>query len=463
MKSSNVTILSPIDGSVVATRPLATDSEVKQALELAHTMQKQWARTPIDERALLCSKAINLLVSKTDELALEITKQMGRPIKYSPGEINGLAGRARYMIKIAEKELADIQIEKTPEFNRFIQKSPIGVVFTMAPWNYPFLTAVNSIIPALMAGNAVLLRHSAQTLLCGERFEEAFLAAGLPKGVFKQLNINHEQAAKIIQSKEVAFSSFTGSVTGGTAVEKASAGYFKGLALELGGKDAAYVTADVNLEHAVKNLVDGAFFNSGQSCCGIERIYVHESVYEDFIEAYISQTKEYQLGNPLEETTTLGPMINVKAAAFVREQIKAAKVAGAKACIDESVFNMSKPSTTYLAPQVLVNVNHSMDVMRKESFGPVVGIMKVTDDSEAIKLINDSPYGLTASVWTKDENQALEVGALLEVGTVFMNRCDYLDPALAWVGVKHSGKGCSLSKLGYNQLTRPKSFHLRYV
>ncbi len=454
-------IVSPVDGAVIAERNLATEAEVNSTLLLAVDAQVQWQTTAIPERAKLCHKAIDCIVAKSDEIAREITLQMGRPIKYAAGEVSGLEERARYMIDIAEQELADVPVENKAGFTRFIRRVPLGVVLTLAPWNYPYLTAVNSIIPALMAGNSVLLKHSAQTLLCAERFYQAFEEASLPDGVFQYLHLNHAETANLVKHENINYVSFTGSVEGGKAVEQAAAGLFKSVALELGGKDPAYVMADADINYSVENLVDGAYFNSGQSCCGIERIYVHERHYEQFVEKYVALVKQYRLGNPLDQATTLGPMVNSKAANLVRKQIKQAVSMGAKTCIDETSFSTSKPDTPYQAPQVLIDVDHTMSIMKDETFGPVVGIMKVSSDSQAIDLMNDSVYGLTASLWTNNIDKAIEIGGLLQTGTVYMNRCDYLDPALPWVGVKQSGRACSLSKLAYQQLTRPKSFHLK--
>ena len=336
-------------------------------------------------------------------------------------------------------------------------------VLVVAPWNYPYLTAVNAIIPALMAGNAVLLKHASQTLLVGERFAQAFARAGLPDGLFHNLVLDHGQTGALIASGQVQQVNFTGSVEGGRMMESAAAGHFIGVGLELGGKDPAYVRADADLAHAVENLVDGSFFNSGQSCCGIERIYVDHKLYPAFVEGFVELTRQYVLGNPLDQATTLGPLVRAQAAEFVRGQIAQATAKGARALIDASSFAADAPGTPYLAPQVLVQVDHEMAVMREESFGPVVGIMPVASDAEAIALMNDSPYGLSAAIWTSDLDAAERLGGQLETGTVFMNRCDYLDPALAWTGVKHTGRGATLSRLGYEHLTRPKSFHLRHA
>jgi acyl-CoA reductase-like NAD-dependent aldehyde dehydrogenase len=456
------TTISPINGSVYVERELATPQQIETALDKASKAQLEWRQLSIRERADYCTRMVEHMISKVDDIAKELSWQMGRPIKYTPFEIKrGFAERSSYMISVAEKALADVEVEPKEGFTRFIRREPLGVVFTVAPWNYPYLTSVNSIIPALMAGNTVLLKHAAQTPLCAERYAGAAKAAGMPDGVFQFLHLTHDDVAKVIADERTAFVAFTGSVPGGHAVQQAASGRFIATGLELGGKDPAYVRADANLNHAIENLVDGSFFNSGQSCCGIERIYVHRDVYKEFLDGFVELTQTYKLGNPLEENTTLGPMVRTSAADFVRGQIAEAIDEGAKPLIDPALFPESKEGTPYLAPQVLVNVDHGMRVMSEETFGPVVGIMQVTSDEEAVYLMNDSQYGLTASVWTADEDAALTIGNQLETGTVYMNRCDYLDPALAWTGVKDTGRGCTLSKLGYEALTRPKSFHLR--
>jgi acyl-CoA reductase-like NAD-dependent aldehyde dehydrogenase len=453
--------ISPIDGSVYVERETATPSQIDQILTLARNAQSEWKERPVGERAEWCSRMVDAFVAQKDRIAEEITWQMGRPIRYTPLEVARFEERARYMISAANKALADVQVEPQTGFTRFIRREPVGVVLVLAPWNYPYLTAVNSIVPALMAGNAVVLKHSHQTPLCAERIADACSAAGFPEGVLQYLHATHEDVAAIIGNESVDFVAFTGSVPGGHAVQQAASGRFIGTGLELGGKDPAYVRSDVNLQHAVENLVDGAYFNSGQSCCGVERIYVDSAIYSRFVDAFVDLTNQYILDDPTQPETTLGPMVTTRAATFVRTQIEEAIKAGARTLIDEKRFARSQPGTPYLAPQVLVDVDHRMGVMTDESFGPVVGIMKVADEAEAIRLMNDSQYGLTASIWTTDEEAAIHIGAEIKTGTVFMNRCDYLDPALAWTGVKNSGRGCTLSVLGYEQLTRPKSFHLR--
>ncbi len=453
--------ISPVDGSVYAERPVADDKAVADTFRSARRAQAEWRRLPIPERAKYCSAAVDAMLAMADEIVPELAWQMGRPVRFGGGELRGFEERARYMIDIAGAALAPIVPEPKTGFTRTITREPLGIVFTIAPWNYPYLTAVNSIIPALMAGNAVVLKHAAQTLLVAERFQTAFDKAGLPQGCFQHVVLSHAQTSRIIASRLVDMVCFTGSVAAGKAMEQAAAGTFIALGLELGGKDPAYVRPDCNMAHAVENLVDGAFFNSGQSCCGIERIYVHRQVWDEFLEGFVELTRSYVLGDPLDPSTTLGPMVKADAAEVVRGQVRAALRAGATAHIDARAFPMDAEGSPYMAPQVLSDVNHQMAVMTEESFGPVVGIMAVADDREAVGLMNDSPYGLTAAIWTEDVAAAERIGAELDTGTVFMNRCDYLDPALAWTGVKDSGRGCTLSPLGYEALTRPKSWHLR--
>jgi len=459
--STNLRCVSPVDGSIYVERDYATSREIATAVEAAVSAQKQWKQTPVSERAEICTKAIDAFVAKKDEIGQGITWQMGRPIRFGGGEVAGVEERARHMISIAQTALSDVPVEEKDGFTRFIRHDPLGLIFVIAPWNYPYLTSINSIIPAIMAGNAVILKHSAQTPLCAEVYADVFEAAGLPKGIFQYLHLNHADTETLIQAPEVDFVAFTGSVPGGAMVERAAAGRFVGVGLELGGKDPAYVRGDADVRYAAEGLVDGSFFNSGQSCCGIERIYVHESVYDQFIDIARDTTLGYKLGNPTDPDVTIGPLVRASAADFVRKQTADAIAAGAQALIPEGTFGDDEPGSPYLGPQILVNVDHTMDVMSEESFGPVVGIMKVTSDEDAVKLMNDSAFGLTASIWTSDADAALRIGDNVSTGTWFMNRCDYLDPALAWTGVKDSGRGCTLSALGYDHLTRPKSFHLK--
>jgi len=460
---STIQCITPVDGSVYIERETASAEDIQQAISSANAAQQLWKNTTIAERQALCSKAVDAFVARKAEIAEELTWQMGRPISQAPGEVGGFEERARHMIAIAAEALADLKPEPKDGFTRYIKRDPLGTVFVIAPWNFPYLTSVNAIMPALLAGNSVILKHSAQTPLCAERLQQAFAEAGLPAGVFQYLHLNHADTENVIQSPLVDYVAFTGSVPGGEMVEQAAAGRFIGVGLELGGKDPAYVRKDADLQQAIDTVTDGAMFNSGQSCCGIERVYVDAEIYEEFVVGVTELVKSYKLGRPDEADTNLGPMVKTGAADFARGQIDEAVAQGARALIDPDSFAANADGTPYLAPQVLVDVDHSMRVMTEETFGPVMGIMAVSGDEEAIQLMNDSEFGLTAAVFTRDENAAIDIGNRVETGTWFMNRCDYLDPALAWTGVKNSGRGCTLSTVGFESLTRPKSYHLKMV
>ena len=455
--SEMIRCMSPIDGSLVAERAAFTKAEAGAAIERARTAQREWAARPLAERVALVEAGVASLAAMEDAVP-ELARMMGRPVRYG-GEMGGVKERAGYMASIAESALAPVEIADDDKFHRYIRREPHGLVLVIAPWNYPYLTAINTVAPALIAGNAVLLKHAAQTILAGERMARAFHEAGLPANVFQAVHLTHQGTADLIAARVFGFVNFTGSVAGGRAIERAAAGTFTALGLELGGKDPGYVMEDADLDAAAETLIDGAMFNSGQCCCGIERIYVAAPLFDRFVEKAVSIVEGYRLGNPLDAETTLGPMAQVRFADLVRKQTADAVAAGAKALVDPARF--PGQGGAYLGPQILTGVDHSMDLMREENFGPVVGIMKVTNDEEALRMMNDSAYGLTASLWTKDIDRAERLGARIETGTVFMNRCDYLDPALCWTGCKDTGRGGALSVIGYQNLTRPKSFHMK--
>ncbi|KAJ3739282.1 succinate semialdehyde dehydrogenase [Lentinula detonsa] len=469
--TTSQTTITPHNQQPLVTRDYPTEAELDATIAGGFEAQKAWAKVPLEERIRIGWKFIDefksLAQSTEPDLALELTLQMGRPISQIKAELDGFLDRAAYMLSIAHEALADVPLTDTdkPGFRRFIKRIPLGVVLVIAPWNYPYLTSINSVLPALISGNAVLLKPSPQTPLTAERFASALVSAGVPPNVVQVVHLSPELTRYAVENKNVRFVSFTGSVGGGKKVEEAAVGAegFKGVALELGGKDPAYVRADADLEYTVNELVDGAMYNSGQSCCAVERIYVHESIYDPFVEKYANRVKKYTLSDPTLPETDLGPVVSLASAERIRKQVEDAVKAGAKKLIPEELFPEAKIGTTYVAPQVLVNVDHSMEVMTEETFGPVVGIQKVSSDSEAIRLMNDSVYGLTASVWTSgsSEEAFLGIADMVETGTVYLNRCDYLDPALAWTGVKDSGRGVSLSRFGYDQLTRAKSVHMK--
>ena len=453
--------ISPVDGRVYAERPALGRDEAMAAVARAKAAQPAWAARPLSERIALVKAGVAALNGMKDRVVEELAWQMGRPTRYG-GEFGGVNERTEYMSGIAAEALAPMIAEESDRFERRIERQPVGVVFVVAPWNYPFLTAINTIVPALIAGNAVVLKHASQTLLAGERLAEAFHAGGVPAEVFQNVVLDHATTEALIAARSFGFVNFTGSVAGGQAIERAAAGTFTATGLELGGKDPGYVMEDADLDWAVDVLMDGAMYNAGQCCCGIERIYVHESLFDDFVEKSVRWVNGLRLGNPFEPETSLGPMANVRFARTVREQVAEAVAAGAKPLIERQNFP-ADDGGAYLMPQVLVNVDHSMRVMSEESFGPVVGIMPVTGDDEALRLMNDSPYGLTASLWTQDPDRAWSVARRIDTGTVFMNRADYLDPAICWTGCKDTGRGGSLSVLGFHAVTRPRSYHFRKV
>ncbi len=455
---NTVKCISPIDGSLFAERPCLSQNQALAATERARAAQGDWARRPLQERIDLVRAGVAAIGAMNDKIVPELAHQMGRPIRYG-GEFGGFNERASYMADIAASALAPTQIEDSDNFRRLIKRVPHGVVLVVAPWNYPYMTAINTVAPALIAGNTVVLKHASQTLLVGERMAAAFQVAGIPEAVFQNVFLDHTTTSALIAANSFGFVNFTGSVSGGRAMEHAAAGTFTGLGLELGGKDPGYVMEDADLDAAAETLIDGAMFNSGQCCCGIERIYVSEALYKPFVEKAVEIVSGYQLGNPLDPDTTLGPMAHLRFADEVRAQTAEACADGAKALIDPALF--PNDGGAYLMPQILTDVDHTMRAMRDESFGPLVGIMKVKDDAEAVTLINDSNFGLTAALWTQDYARAEAIADEIDTGTVFTNRCDYLDPALCWTGCKDTGRGGGLSQIGFRNLTRPKSYHMK--
>ncbi|BGP12986.1 hypothetical protein JCM10213_006624 [Rhodosporidiobolus nylandii] len=468
--ATTLTTLSPSTGEPVCVREYPKlNAELDEAVQTAHSASLAWRKVPLAERIRIVTLGVEHLSSRALELGPELTAQMGRPARYTAAELATFKDRAMWLVGAAEKALADENVDEgRPEgFKRIIRRAPMGVCLLVGAWNFPYMITVNALIPALLAGNSVLLKPSPQTPLVAERIQESFLAAGLPAGLVQALHLTPPQMDYLVFHPLVPFVSFTGSVANGKRVEKTAAAAadagngFKTVGLELGGKDAAYVREDCDPTYAAENVIDGAMFNSGQSCCAVERVYVHESVYDKFVEECVRVAKEYKLGDPNDNETTLGPVISLRSAATIREHVAEAVSKGAKALIPEAHFPLAKKETTYVAPQVLVDVNHGMKVMSEETFGPVVGVMKVKDDAEALELMNDSPFGLTASIWTKDEAAYWSMVDEIDAGTVYLNRCDYLDPALCWTGFKDSGRGISLSRHGFDAVTKAKSLHLR--
>jgi acyl-CoA reductase-like NAD-dependent aldehyde dehydrogenase len=452
-------IISPVDGRIYVERPIETAAGIDRALDAAQRAQLAWGALPLPIRCEILGDAVDAFVAKATDIAAEITWQMGRPIRHSAGEVRGFEARARHMLASAPPALMALQPRDRAIWGRQVKRVPLGVVAVLAPWNYPYLTAVNAVLPALIAGNSVVLKHSHQTPLCAERFLEAFMNAGVPAGVFQCLHLSQGDAARVMSDRRIASVCFTDSVLGGRAVDAAAAAGFAKSGVELAGEDPAYVRVDADLAHAIETLTDDAFFNAGQSRCGIRRIYVAAPRYEAFVTGVVDLTRQYRLGSPLDPGTTLGPVVCTSVAEAVRSQVKDAVARGAKQLIDEALFGASVPGTPYLAPQVLVDVDQSMAIMREGTFGPAVGIMKVDSDEEAVHLMNDSEVDLTAAIFSADSLRAEALGDALDADTVFLNRCDHIDPALPCTDVPNSDAHCSFSSVGFEQLTRPKSYH----
>jgi len=464
MSLEKITTISPITNKPVLTRNGLSDVDIKSLPETAANAFISYRRTSLSERQKIVKQALKLLNDRQDVLGKEITEQMGRPIAYTPKEVTTAVMRGEYLLKISEETLKDTDGEPEKGFKRYVRKVPLGPVLILFPWNYPYLTLINSLVPALLAGNSVILKPSPQTPTSAEQIQQIFKEAGLPDGV---LQIFHSgsisQIESIARSPQIQLVCFTGSVANGLAVQQAANDRVPlRVGLELGGKDPAYVRSDVDVKWAAEELVDGAVFNSGQSCCSVERVYVDEKIHDEFVKALQEVLSGYKLGDPFDKSTHVGPVVSKRSAETIQAHIKDALEKGAKdATPDNATFKNPPPDGNYVAPTLLTNVTHDMAVMTEETFGPVIPVMKVKDDAEAIKLMNDSQFGLTASIWTKDVSKGHELADDVEAGTVFVNRCDYPAPDLAWVGWKDSGKGQTLSKFGFDQFVKLKSYHIK--
>jgi len=457
--SSVLKVKSPFNQEVVGEYPMDRFADAKDKLQRLHQAQKTWKKMPLQTRLQAVQKALEYFTENKIQIAKDISQQMGRPISQSPGEINGLLERANYLCSIATEALSAQPLPEKPNFERAIVREPLGVIFVISAWNYPLLVTVNSVVPALLAGNTVLLKHSSQTPAIGKHFEKAFQKMAGQTDLIHQVIVDHETTGKIIEDLDIQHVVFTGSVSGGQQILKHTAKKFIQPQLELGGKDAAYVAEDADLEAAAATVVDGAMFNSGQSCCGIERAYVHRKVYDQFIEKSQKVIADYKLGDPLAESTNLGPLVSEKATKYAESQIKAALKEGAKVLAGGQVKKIAQGF--FLEPTLIVDVKQQMELMQEENFAPILPVMPVDSMEEAIQLVNDSKYGLTSAIFTRDLNKAKTFAENVNTGTVFMNRCDYLDPALPWTGVKDSGCGSALSHLGFMSVTRAKALHFK--
>jgi acyl-CoA reductase-like NAD-dependent aldehyde dehydrogenase len=451
-------LVNPATEEIFRTLEPTSESELASTLEKMRAAQQKWRDVPLTQRIEICREFVDVFRSSKESIALDITRQMGKPLTQAKREVDTTLDRAETMLRLAADALQDDQLPPKEGFRRFIRHEPLGIVLDIPAWNYPLLIAVNVVLPALLAGNAVLIKHARLTPLCGDAFADAFRKTTLPPDLVASIHVDHATVSRLIDRRAVDFISFTGSVDGGREVYKQASGQLLDMGLELGGKDPALVCEDANFDFAVANLADGAFYNAGQSCCAIERVYVMRPMFSRFVDAYVAEVEKYKVGNPEDPATDIGPLAQRKAIDFIEFQINQAVDRGAQ------VLTGGKRATRpgyFFQPTVLHNVDHTMSVMMEESFGPVIGIMPVDTEDEGVRLMNDSPYGLTASIWTEDAARGEALAARTAAGTVYVNRCDYLDPELAWAGIKDSGHGCTLSHLGFLHLTRPKSFHLR--
>jgi acyl-CoA reductase-like NAD-dependent aldehyde dehydrogenase len=431
------TVDDPFTGETACTVTMADGEAISRTLDRAREAARALRRLTVEERVALCDRALAAFEAKTDEIARDITRQMGKPLSQARGEVKGMAGRWRHMQEIAKESLADIVLPAKDGFDRRIAKTPLGVVLDLPAWNYPLLTAVNAVVPAVLAGNAVVVKHSPRTPLCGDHFARAFVAAGGPANVVQSLFVDYETTEKMVGDARVDSVLFTGSVLGGHRIQAAAKDRFLHVGLELGGNDPAYVAADADLAKTVENVVDGAIYNAGQSCCAVERVYVHESRYEDFIAAAEPLVRAYVLGDPNDDKTTLGPIAQPWHVKELTAMVGDAKAKGAKVVTGGEACAASGKGRFFQAT-LLRDVPQSADLMQKESFGPILAVSAVSSDEDALAKMNDSRLGLTASIWTKDKERAERLARDLEFGTVYMNRCDALDPALPWTGVKDS-------------------------
>ncbi len=457
---STIRVDDPFTGEVACEAPLATSAEAERLLGQVAAAQREWGESAVSERAELVRRFADAFVADAPRVALEITRMMGKPLAQATAEVSTLADRARALAALAPEALAETPLPPKAGFFRAVVREPVGVVLDVAPWNYPLLTAVNAVAAAVLAGNGVILKPSSRTPLCGPQFERAFRAAGAPEHLVRSLFAPHDVLRELIGRPEVGYVAFTGSVEGGRQIELAAAGRFLGIGLELGGKDGAYVAEDADLGHAIENLADGAFYNAGQSCCGIKRIFVHERHFDRFVEGIAAAARAYRLGAPRAPGTTMGPLATPGAPEALAGQAARAVAAGARLVAGGRPTSVEGRGR-FLEPTVVANAPAGSDLLAEESFGPLVAVGRVRSDEEAVEAINASRFGLTAAIWSADPDRARRLGRRLDVGTVFLNRCDYLDPMLPWVGVKESGRGLSLSRWGIEELTRPKSYHFR--
>ncbi len=455
-------VRSPYSNEVVYETNYMKLSDAHNLLKITHNAQKDWSRVPLETRITSIQKVIDYFYTNFEKIAKNITLQMGKPITQSRNEIKGMIARIKVMMELAPKELSPEIIPTEGSNFMQIARQPVGLVFIISPWNYPLLTTVNTLIAAVLAGNTVIIKHSPYTPLCGKMFEDAFETAGL-KNIVNDCLVTLEDCQDLLTDPLISYVNFTGSVASGKFVyEKIVSSRttdFIDVGLELGGKDAIYLAEDYDVKQAAESLMDGAMYNAGQSCCSVERIFVHKNLYDDFLQHSCKFLQNYKLEDPLLDSTTMGPLTLPTADDILKSQVEDAVAQGAKLMIGGLPTTDGKGKGRFFEPTLVAEAENDMNMMVDESFGPIIGICSVENDEEALKYINDSKFGLTAGIYTKDKERAMVFGEKCNVGTVFMNRCDALSPYLPWTGRNLSGKGISLSKYGFHAVTKTKGFN----
>ena len=450
-------VINPANGAPIA--ELATDSPETVAAKYAaaRVAQPAWAAVPLAHRIEMLQRFRAAIVANLDKLSAILTAEVGKPIKQARNEINGLLGRIDFFLEHAPATLADRVVHDADGMRERIEHAPLGVIANISAWNYPYFVGGNVFIPALLAGNAVLYKPSEYASLTGCEISTLLHASGVPQDVFAMVvGAGDVGAALLAQPVDGVF--FTGSAATGKRILQALGSNLVKVQLELGGKDPTYVCEDVDVAAAAASLADGAMYNTGQSCCSVERIYVHASIHDAFVAAFVKEVQGMRVGLPTLDDSYIGPLTREPQVQVLEQQVADAVAKGARVLVGGK--RIDQPGN-WFQPTVLVDVNHAMAVMRDESFGPIIGIQKVADDDEAVQLMNDTDYGLTAGVYTRSEARAQRILARVQAGSVYWNCCDRVSPRLPWSGVKQSGIGLTLSTYGIETFTRPKAWHLR--
>lgn len=454
-------VISPVDGSEYAVRQYADAETLDRTIADAKKALIEWRRTPLAERVAIVLRFGEEMKARAPALAEAIAHQIGRPL-WQCDETPRLVQIGEVLSGLAEDVFLPVAYPSDDQVTRYTRATTGGIHFSICAWNYPTAMIGYLVTAPLIAGNVVILKHSPQTPVTAEIADEAFRAAGGPPGVLQVVHMDHASAERLIGSGVFKKVNFIGSVSGGRKVHAATAGTFTEVDLELGGKDPAYVRSDADFDHAIPLLVEGCFSNSGQSCCSVERIYVDRAIRDRFVDAFVAEAEKWTIGHPLDGRPMVGSVVGSHAANFIRGHCDEAERSGAKriAPYDAAAAALGD---AYVAPQILLDVDHSMPVMREELFGPVACIESVWGDDEALALMNDTAFGLTASVWTQDIERGAELLDEVDVGAAFINRCDHADAYLPWGGIKISGMGRMNGRAGLLSATETKSYHVRRV